>query len=96
VEIVAVCLYDVKAMGVDRFYVRFGPDQVHTFDAFTDGRVVQLTPEPLPERAVTASIEKFNASFRLVPPLVIADVSELTKFLDAFEPIDDTHCRRKV
>lgn len=95
-EIVAVGMQDFKATGVDRFYVRVAPDVVNLFDAFVDGHVEQLNPEPLPERAVSAAIEKFNATFRLVPPLTIADPSELPKYLGAFEVVSDTQCRKKL
>jgi hypothetical protein len=95
VEIVAVGMQDFKATGVDRLYVRVAPDVVNVFDVFTDGHVVQVNPEPLPERAVTAAIEKFNATFRLVPPLKIQNPSELPRYLGAFEVVSETQVRKK-
>jgi hypothetical protein len=50
----------------------------------------------LPERAVSAAIEKFNATFRLVPPLTIQDPGELPKYLGAFEVVSNTQIRKKL
>jgi hypothetical protein len=94
-DIVAVGMQDVKQMGVDRFYVRFEPNVVHAFDVFADGHVTQLTQAPLPEAYVTASIEKFNASFRVVPPLAVNGPADLPGFLGKFEVVDATSCRHR-
>jgi hypothetical protein len=94
-EIVAVAMQDVAAFGVDRFYVRFAPDQVHLFDVYKDGRVVMLSPEPVNEAIVSSAIEKFNATFRVVPPVEVKDTSELPQHLGTFEIIDATHVQKK-
>lgn len=94
-EIVAVGMQDVAAFGVDRFYVRLEPDRVLLFDVYRDGRVVQVSPEPMPERMVTSAIEKFNASYRVVPPVSVSDTAELPRHLETFEIIDATSVRKK-
>ena len=95
-EIVAVGMRDVAAFGVDCFYVRFGPDEVHSFDVFRSGQVVQLEEEPLPERHVTAAIEKWNACFRVVPPVTVQSTAELPMYLGQFEVVNETTVRPKV
>lgn len=92
-EIVAVAMRDVAAFGVDRFYVRHGPEEVHLYDVFKDGRVQRLSEEALPERAVSAAIEKFNASYRVLPPVTVSTINDLPKHLDAFEFVDETTVR---
>jgi len=94
-EIVAVGMQDYKVMGVDRFYVKLGPDLIHTFDVFKDGKVVQVSKEPLTDMLVTSSIEKFNACFRVVPPVPVQKTSELPGFLGAFEILNDTQVRHR-
>jgi hypothetical protein len=94
-QIVAVAMQDVAAFGVDRFYVKLGPDQVDLYDVFKDGHVVKLSPQPLPEAMVTSAIEKFNASYRVVPPVDVKDTAELHQHLGTFEVIDETHVKKK-
>jgi hypothetical protein len=94
-EIVAVAMQDVAAFGVDRFYVRHEPDVVYLYDVYKDGRVLKVSPEAMPERMVTSAIEKFNASYRVVPPVAVKDTAELPKHLDTFEIIDATSVRKK-
>jgi len=94
-EILAVGMQDVAAFGVDRFYVRLEPDVVHLYDVYKDGRVVQVSEAPMPERMVTSAIEKFNASYRVVPPLTVKDTNELPSHLETFEIIDATSVRKK-
>ena len=91
-EIVAVALRDVQTMGVDTFYVRLGPNQVHTYDVYKDGRAVQTTTRAMPDGFVTASVEKFNASYRVIPPVPVTSTAELAQYLGRFKLINDTQC----
>jgi hypothetical protein len=94
-QILAVAMQDVAAFGVDRMYVRHAPDKVELYDVYKDGRVVKVSKETLPEAMVSAAIEKFNASFRVVPPVEVKDTAELPKHLGTFEVVDDTTVRKK-
>jgi hypothetical protein len=94
-QILAVAMQDVAAFGVDRFYVKHGPDQVELYDVFKDGRVVKISPQPLPEAMVASAIEKFNSSYRVVPPVDVKDTAELPKHLGTFEIIDATSVKKK-
>jgi hypothetical protein len=92
-EIVAASLRDIAVMKGDTLYVRHAPDVVHLYDVFLDGRVEQRTPEAMPDVFVTASIEKFNASFRVVPPVQVQHLEDLPAYVGRFEPVSDVHCR---
>lgn len=92
-DIVAATCRDVAVMKGDTFYVRHGPDEVHVYDVYLDGRVVKTTPAPLPDRAVSASIEKFNASYRVTPPVGVASLDELRQYVGRFAVTSPTACQ---
>ncbi len=92
-RILAVGMLDVAVFGSDTFFVEVGEEEVALYRAHRDGRVGLEVPGTAPLAYVTSSIEKFNSTYRLVPPLPIASVADLPRYLGRFEIASDTSCR---
>ncbi len=92
-QILSVGMLDWEATGRDVFFVQINDQDVMFYEAFKDGRVNAVIQEPAPLRFVTASIEKFNNTYRCEQPVPIKRVEDLPKYLGKFEITSDTACR---
>lgn len=92
-QILSVGMLDWQATGRDVFFVQINDQEVMFYEAFRDGRVAPVVEGPAPLRFVTASIEKFNNTYRCEKPVPLARVEDLPQFIGRFEVTSDTACR---
>lgn len=91
-QILAVGMLDHEVFGRDTFWVQTGEDECMLYEAHKDGRVVPVVDEVAPLRYVTASIEKFNNTYRVEQPIPLDKLEDLPKYIGKFAPTSPTAC----
>jgi len=92
-QILAVGMLDYKTFGTEQFFVQINDEEIMFYEVHVDGKVTPVVDEPAPLRYLTASIEKFNNTYRIAEPIPLSDLSELHTYIGKFELVSDTQCR---
>ncbi len=82
----------LSSLSAERFFVEVRPGEVQQYEVSKQGALTELLPSPQPIALAVSSVEKFGAGYLVEPPVVLANLQELTTYVGRLKPLDDTHC----